>query len=101
MIWLLPSPSATATAPPVAIVTTDRRTTSRIYESGPQPGPPLIVNLEPLDGHRVEIKPSVEGLVEEFDWTQKKVISQYVKLEQRILAKLATEDERELYHSMK
>jgi hypothetical protein len=49
----------------------------------------------------VESKPVVMDLPEEFDWTSKRVSREFVELEQKTLAGVATSEENKRYRAMR
>ena len=90
-----------AAALPVAALVAEHATTSRIYRAAAAAGPPAEISLEGYAGEQADIKPPVQDVLEEFDWASAKVMREYVRLEQKVLAKQATPDELSHYRSMK
>jgi hypothetical protein len=89
-----------AAALPVAALVAEHATTSRIYRAAAEAGPPAEISLG-CPGEQAEIKPPVQDVLEEFDWDSAKVMREYVRLEQKALAKQATPEELSHYRSMK
>ena len=52
-------------------------------------------------GERVEIKPSVQPALEEWDWNDEGVVRRFIKLEQKVLAEKASKEEQDVYNQMR
>lgn len=90
-----------AAAPPVATVIAEQRATSRIYHGAAGGLPPVEISLEGCPGEQAEIKPQAGDPLEEFDWSNAKVMREFVRLEQKVLARQAGAEERKRYQVMK
>lgn len=91
----------TAAEPPVAPVAAEQAITPRVYHSAAAGGPPVEISLEGFEGERAEIRVPVQDFLEEFDWNNKKLMREFVKLEQKVLARKASADEAHRYRAMR
>lgn len=90
-----------AVAPSVAAVAAEHAATSNMYWTAIASGPPVEISLEGFVGEQTEIRPAVQDVLEEVDWNAPKVMREYVKLEQKVLANQASSEEFRRYQSMK
>lgn len=63
--------------------------------------PPLPEDIIGEAGERIEIKPSVQAPLEEWDWNDEGVVCRFIKLEQKVLAEKASEEEVHAYKQMR
>lgn len=90
-----------AAGSPVATPAAEHAVTSRVYQSVAATGPPVEINLVGYEGEQAEIRSQVRDVIEAFDWSDSKVMKEYVRLEQKVLAKKASPDEFKRHRSMK
>ena len=96
MIFTAPPPNGIVFA--AAPVAAEWSLSSRVYETaaaGNSPGEP---NLGSEEGGSATLEPQVRDLLEQFDWDSPKVNREFIRLEQKVLAKKADADERAGYH---
>jgi hypothetical protein len=91
----------TSAAPPVATVAAEHAMTSRIYESAAAGSPPEEFSVEGFEGEQAELKAPAQDLLEEFDWNNPKVNREFIKLEQKVLARKASIEEKRRYQTMR
>jgi hypothetical protein len=72
-----------------------------VYQSVPGTSPPIGTNLEGFEGELAQIQPHVEDVSENFDWSKPKTYREFVRLEQKVLARKVNSDERNRYELMK
>jgi hypothetical protein len=63
--------------------------------------PPVEVRLAAAETVSFDLRPRPENLIEEFDWSDKRISRGFVRLEQKVLAKVAEPDEVSRYQIMK
>jgi hypothetical protein len=63
--------------------------------------PPLEINLAEIDNISFQPEPHPQPLIEEFDWNDKKTNREFVRLEQKVLAKVAESDDVCRYQKMR
>jgi len=93
-----------APAPPVATTTVEEAATPQVSlmeTTNISLTGGSSICFEGLLGERAEIAPQVHDVLEEFDWNDRKVMKEYIRLEQKVLAKQANSDEQKYYQTMK
>jgi hypothetical protein len=77
--------------------------TVEIYEVPPTNEPPenALISLESFDGELTVNETPVPELSQEFDWSNPKVEREFIRLEQKKLAKQANPEEVKRYQCMK
>lgn len=90
-----------AAGSPVATAAVEHAATSRVYQSVAATGPPVELSLVGYEGELAKIQPQERNVMEEFNWSDPKSMREYVRLEQKVLAKQASPDEFISYQSMK
>jgi len=89
--------------PAVALVAAEHAATSRTFEygvSGTAPLEPLTV-AEAHEGDAVQFQPQIREVMEEFDWGSPRTQRELIRLEQKVLARKANEDEKHRYQVMR
>jgi hypothetical protein len=59
------------------------------------------LNFEHIGGEKADMKAASIKLAEEFDWSNPKTNREYIQLEQKTLARKASQDEMDRYFAMK
>lgn len=90
-----------AAAPPVVTEMEQQAATPRIYRAAAAAMPPAEISLGEFPGEQAQFKPEVSDVLEQFDWSRARVRHEFVRLEQRVLAKQASAEQRKRYESMK
>jgi hypothetical protein len=100
MIFQAPPP---ASAPsPVATVVAEHAISGRTFQAAAAGGlPPLETLLVGEGGDSAAPQPEQRDVLEDFDWTNEKLQREFIRLEQKTLAKKATPDEQHRYAAMK
>lgn len=90
-------------APSIVNSAIEREATPSLYQTVPAAGEPPSIefNLSDIVGETLEIQPKPTSALEEFDWSNQMINREYVRLEQKFLARQATPEEEVRYKSMK
>ncbi len=90
------------TAPPtVASAMYDHAFYGRTFQAQAAEGPPVETELEGVAGDSFEPKPPAVNVLEDYNWTDPQLQRQFIRLEQKFLAKKATREEAAEYQAMK
>ncbi len=90
------------TIPPATVVLAEQAATSPIFRSGAAgAGPSGTVFVEDQEGDAAQLTPQVREVHEELDWKDPKTRREYVRLEQKVLARKASPDEQHRYQVMR
>ena len=97
------APPASSAAPPVAIVVAERSTSSRTFHTsaGGDPTTPSAGFTSPADGDTLELQPRQVPVREQFDWSSPKLNREFIRLEQKSLARKASPEETARYQAMR
>ena len=91
-----------STAAPVATASAEHSVTSRTFQGAASgdapPTDPLVVIG---DGSSLDLQPEKQPVREEFNWRNERLNREFIRLEQKVLARKATQDEFERYEAMK
>ena len=88
-------------APPVAMVMEEHAASTRTYEASAAGHTPTELSLPGDEGDASHFQPQVRDVQEDFDWTIPKTQGEFIRLEQKVLAKKADTEEQERYRSMR
>jgi hypothetical protein len=98
------APPAVSAAPPVAVVAAERSASGRTFNanaSGESPSPPAAEFSAPADGDTLELQPREVPVREKFDWSSPKLNREFIRLEQKSLARKASPEETGRYQAMR
>src|SRR2546421_12748413 len=98
---ILHGPSGHAAAAPVATLVAEHARMVSSYQSNETPTSATGISLPEIEGEQAELRAPVQEAIETYDWSRRKILREYIRLEQRVLAKAATPEERQRYASMK
>lgn len=85
----------------MATAVVEHAVTPRVYRSVAAASPPLEISMKGCPGEQAEIRPPTRDALEEFDWSSASVMREYVRLEQKVLAKQASAEDKKRYQSMR
>lgn len=88
-------------ASPVASVMAERATSARTYAPGAPGHTPTELSLIGDEGDASHFQPQIRDVQEDFEWTNPKTQREFIRLEQKVLAKKADMQEQERYGSMR
>jgi len=74
---------------------------SAVYETAPVEETAFSFGMDAPEGDLVSSQAKAAEVPEEYDWTQPKILRQYIRLEQKVLAGKASPEETQRYKSMK
>lgn|SRR2546425_1071506 len=98
---ILHGPSGHAAAALVATVVAEHARMVSSYKTSETPTSATGISLPETEGEQAELRAPVRESLETYDWSRPKILREYIRLEQRVLAKVATQEERQRYASMK
>jgi hypothetical protein len=75
--------------------------TSHVYHMEAGCSPPSDLQMEGARGDEADLVLPECSAMENFDWSNKKIMREYIQLEQKFLAKKASADESKRYSKMK
>src|SRR4051794_13562572 len=93
-------PVGNAAGPPVASVVAEHSRMSSSYEFSDPPTSASGISLPEIEGAQAELQPPVQEAIETFDWSSPKLNREFVRLEQRALAEVASPEEQRRYAAM-
>lgn len=96
------APQAPAAAAPVATASAHHAVSGRTFQSTATGGnPPTDSLLMVVVGDSLELQTEKQAVLEQFNWSSEKLNREFIRLEQKALARKATQDELERYGAMK
>ena len=95
------APTGQAVTPAIVATQEAQANAIRTYSLPASGEPPEATDLTGEEGDAVEIKPGVQDVVEEFDWSNPRTQREFIQLEQKVLAKKADREEVLRYQGMK
>lgn len=98
MIFTAPPPNGVGFAAPIAA---EYSLSSRVYETAAAGAAPSAPSLDAEEGDAAAFEPEVRDMVEQYDWENPKLNREFIRLEQKVLAKKADVDEHSRYQAMK
>jgi hypothetical protein len=98
---ILFAPLAHAPAQPGVIASEHQAAALDTYHYAGAWSPPLPDDVTGEAGEQVEIKPSVQRPLERLEWSNPKVTRRFIKLEQKVLAEKASDEELLSYEQMR
>ena len=90
-----------AAGPAVATAVQEHAFFGRTFQAQAADGPPVESDWVEGKGDSVELKPRLQEVVEDFDWRDPQMQRRFIRLEQKVLAKKASQDEVQDYQNMK
>ncbi len=96
-------PMASSAAPPVAVIVEERSISSRTFHgnAGSEPPSPATEFTSPTVGETVQLQPRQCPVLDKFDWTGPKLQREFIRLEQKVIARKASPDEKARYDAMR
>jgi len=96
------APAGTTSAPSVSMSGNEQASVAPYaYFASAGGSTPPEVFVQGIEGVAADIQPAAEPMLESFNWQDKKLNREFTRLQQRVLARKASNDERERYEAMK
>lgn len=98
------APPASSAAPPLAVVLEERAASSLNFHASASPGveppPPPEQFVSPVDGDTLQMQAGPAPVLEDFDWSRPQLNREFIRLEQKTLARKSSPEEAARYQSM-
>ena len=96
------APPASSAAPPIAVVLEERAASSLNFHAsaGVEPPPPPEQFVSPVDGDTLQMQAGPAPVLEDFDWSRPRLNREFIRLEQKALARKASLEEVARYQAM-
>lgn len=94
-------PTGEAVGPAAVAVVEEHAICSRTFHAAAFGGPPPATGIVGEAGDAAELEPHVQDVLEDFNWDNPKTLRDFIRLEQKVLAKQATPAEADRYRMMK
>ncbi|HWN97122.1 MAG TPA: hypothetical protein VNT99_18980 [Methylomirabilota bacterium] len=95
-------PQAPSAAAPVATASAHHAVSGRTFQGTASGGTPPTDSLLVVDiGDSLDPQPEKQAVLEHFNWSNETLNREFIRLEQKVLARKATQDELERYGAMK
>ena len=85
--------SGEAAALPVARAVAEHAMTSPLYRGTAADGPPVEISVSGCEGDQAEINFVVTDELPDFHWSDEETMREYIRLEQKMLAKQASQED--------